>query len=237
MSRLLLDLRWTAPLIVAVAFPYAELGAVEERELAAFKAAEQYVQGMLTACGDGSFVRQGESIWEFRGVVQARGCRGIPTRSPGDGAVRWQCAVQFQGDRERVYTAAGGWSGWGRQPPLLIDVVWPIDPSAGAPTGLAKVSCADLPKRSEPPAPTPPAPAAQPPRTTGGQRATVNSPGDGFLALRSEPSVRSGSRLARIPHKTVIELSGCTPDPAGGNWCRTRYGGQSGWVLDLYVVR
>lgn len=63
----------------------------------------------------------------------------------------------------------------------------------------------------------------------------VNSPGDGFLALRSEPTSKSGKRLAKIPHGTTLRLGVCQPTP-NGNWCQTSFQGLSGWVLDRYVV-
>jgi hypothetical protein len=64
---------------------------------------------------------------------------------------------------------------------------------------------------------------------------TVNSPRDGFLALRSEPSAAVGFRVAAIPHNSQIMLEGCQPQPPGARWCRASYGGLSGWVFDQYV--
>ncbi len=37
--------------------------------------------------------------------------------------------------------------------------------------------------------------------------ARVNSPNDGFLALRGEPDPEYGERIAKIPHGAVVELS------------------------------
>lgn len=42
-----------------------------------------------------------------------------------------------------------------------------------------------------------------------GRIVTVNSPGDGFLALRSAPSSETGSRLAKIPHGTAFTIGAC----------------------------
>jgi len=64
---------------------------------------------------------------------------------------------------------------------------------------------------------------------------TVNTPGDGFLALRSEPSAKTGVRLAKIPHGTQLSLGTCTPSSKGSNWCQASYNGFNGWVLDQYV--
>lgn len=66
--------------------------------------------------------------------------------------------------------------------------------------------------------------------------ATVNTPGDGFLSLRSDPGTRSGVRLLKIPHGTALELGTCLPTPDGSHWCQTRYAGQTGWVLDKYLI-
>lgn len=73
------------------------------------------------------------------------------------------------------------------------------------------------------------------------QTARVNSPGDGFLALRSLPNSESGNRLAQIPHGVNIEIIGCqkTAVKIGsrrGRWCRTNYNGQSGWVFDAWLA-
>lgn len=66
-------------------------------------------------------------------------------------------------------------------------------------------------------------------------RVIVNSPDDGFLALRSEPTTKSGKRLAKIPHGTALRLGVCQPT-SNGSWCQTSYAGLSGWVLDRYVM-
>ena len=67
--------------------------------------------------------------------------------------------------------------------------------------------------------------------------ATVNTPGDGFLSLRSEPSTRRGSRLRKIPHGTQVQLAECTTEADSGSWCRTTYSGATGWVFERYLVR
>lgn len=69
--------------------------------------------------------------------------------------------------------------------------------------------------------------------------ATVDSPTDGFLALRSLASSTLGERLAKIPHGTRIYIGGCGPYINGkvsGRWCLTRYNGQFGWVFDAYLI-
>ncbi len=69
----------------------------------------------------------------------------------------------------------------------------------------------------------------------------VNSPNDGFLALRSQPSVDSGSRLAAIPHGKTIRVLNCggrtTLNGRTGRWCRVEYRENVGWVFDAYLIR
>lgn len=70
--------------------------------------------------------------------------------------------------------------------------------------------------------------------------AKVNSPNDGFVALRVMPSVKSGEPLAKIPHGTTITLGYCQEESvkvAGrtGHWCITSYDGKSGWVFDAWL--
>ncbi len=70
--------------------------------------------------------------------------------------------------------------------------------------------------------------------------ARVNSPGDGFLALRSEPDSETGERLAKIPNGSVITVLGC-PKPSNngkiaGRWCQVIYNGQAGWAFSAYMI-
>ena len=77
----------------------------------------------------------------------------------------------------------------------------------------------------------------QPATTT---TARVNSPGDGFLALRTFPSSEAGSRVLQIPHGATVTVGGCLNSSRSGNktgrWCRANYNGYSGWVFDAYLV-
>lgn len=70
--------------------------------------------------------------------------------------------------------------------------------------------------------------------------ARVDSPGDGFLALRNLPSTDIGERIARIPDGTTIPIGGCLPRIRIGNrtgrWCKASYGGYSGWVFDAWLI-
>lgn len=70
--------------------------------------------------------------------------------------------------------------------------------------------------------------------------ATVNSPNDGFLALRSQPDAERGERLARIPHGVDVEVLRCgsgkvTIGSRSGRWCYVEYDGLNGWVFDAWL--
>ena len=70
--------------------------------------------------------------------------------------------------------------------------------------------------------------------------ARVNSPNDGFLALRSEPDAEKGERLAQIPHGTVVTLENCEKEKVKignrtGRWCMVTYRGTTGWVFDAWL--
>ncbi len=75
-----------------------------------------------------------------------------------------------------------------------------------------------------------------PTRTT----ATVNSPGDGFLALRNMPSSTLGDRIIAVPHGSRVTITGCLASTRVGNrsgrWCRASFGGYTGWVFDAWLV-
>jgi hypothetical protein len=69
----------------------------------------------------------------------------------------------------------------------------------------------------------------------------VNSPNDGFLALRNAPNSETGEQLAKIPHGASVTVLGC-PKPSNvgkmsGRWCRVIYNGQTGWAFDAFLLR
>ena len=70
--------------------------------------------------------------------------------------------------------------------------------------------------------------------------ARVNSPGDGFLALRTLPSSEAGDRITKIPHGATVSIGACgpvvRPVSKSGRWCQARYNGLSGYVFDAYLV-
>jgi hypothetical protein len=71
--------------------------------------------------------------------------------------------------------------------------------------------------------------------------ATVNSPNDGFLALRSLPSTEIGDRLATIPHGTQVEVIACDPNyhtlsGRKGRWCLLVWDQSVGWAFDAWLT-
>ncbi len=74
-----------------------------------------------------------------------------------------------------------------------------------------------------------------------GTNARVSSPGDGFLALRSDPSSDVGYRILQIPHGSSVKILGCqgfTQRVGGrnGRWCRVGYEGYTGWAFDGWLI-
>lgn len=92
---------------------------------------------------------------------------------------------------------------------------------------------------SEANGPTPPLNAATNAATMTTQ-ARANSPGDGFLALRSLPNSEAGERIAKIPHGATVMVGTCGPiiKPVrrSGRWCQANYNGQTGWVFDAFLT-
>jgi hypothetical protein len=71
--------------------------------------------------------------------------------------------------------------------------------------------------------------------------ARVAQSNDGFLSLRTEPSVRSGAQLVKIPSGSVVELEDCqtgyqTIDGRRGRWCMISYNGRTGWAFDGWLI-
>lgn len=74
-----------------------------------------------------------------------------------------------------------------------------------------------------------------------GNTARVNSPSDGFLALRSDPNSETGYRITKIPHGTDVDIVSCQgySESVGtrrGRWCQVNYNGQIGWVFDAFLI-
>jgi hypothetical protein len=70
--------------------------------------------------------------------------------------------------------------------------------------------------------------------------ATVDSPNDGFLALRTLPNSELGERILKIPHGAVVSVGECgpvvTPVKRSGRWCQASYNGYRGWVFDGFLI-
>jgi len=69
----------------------------------------------------------------------------------------------------------------------------------------------------------------------------ANSPGDGFLSLRSAPSIQEGKRLMKIPHGSQVGVVTCegypdTVDKHEGDWCLVNYDGKFGYVFSYYLT-
>jgi len=72
--------------------------------------------------------------------------------------------------------------------------------------------------------------------------ARVDAPGDGFLALRSEPSASAGERIAKIPHGSYVSIEDCQREQTAvsgkkGRWCMVSYENNTGWVFDAWLKR
>ena len=76
--------------------------------------------------------------------------------------------------------------------------------------------------------------------TTTAKTARANSPNDGFLALRSEPSSETGYRIAKIPHGASFTVLDCPKANAEGKmkgrWCQVIYDGRAGWAFDAFMI-
>jgi hypothetical protein len=84
-------------------------------------------------------------------------------------------------------------------------------------------------------------PLSSPTPDRGHPTAQVNSPNDGFLALRSEPDADYGDRIAKIPHGATVEIENCerskvTISGRSGRWCQVTYNGQTGYVFDAWLI-
>ncbi len=80
----------------------------------------------------------------------------------------------------------------------------------------------------------------QPKQSATTTTARANSPGDGFLALRSLPNSEVGERILKIPHGATVTIGACgpviKPVSRSGRWCQATYNGYSGWVFDAYLL-
>ncbi|MBA2737391.1 MAG: hypothetical protein H0U50_11475 [Pyrinomonadaceae bacterium] len=71
--------------------------------------------------------------------------------------------------------------------------------------------------------------------------ARVAPSNDGFLSLRTEPSVKTGTQLIKIPSGATVNLENCeknykTIDGRSGRWCMVSYAGEIGWAFDAWLI-
>ena len=70
--------------------------------------------------------------------------------------------------------------------------------------------------------------------------ARIDSPNDGFLALRTLPNSEFGERILKIPHGATVTIGVCgpivRPVKRAGRWCQANYNGYTGWVFDAFLV-
>ena len=136
--------------------------------------------------------------------------------------------------------------------------------SGGSNVAVASSTPTPVPTRTPSPSPTPdedeqleqeianlqkqledalkPSPTITPSGSSNDVRPTarVNSPGDGFLALRSEPDAEVGERLAQIPHGAIVILENCEKEKVkiggrSGRWCLVTYLDNTGYVFDAWL--
>jgi hypothetical protein len=67
--------------------------------------------------------------------------------------------------------------------------------------------------------------------------AKVNSPTDGFLALRTNPNAIA-NKIMEIPNGSSIKVSDCLESvmKKSGRWCQVTYNGNSGWVNNRFLT-
>lgn len=79
------------------------------------------------------------------------------------------------------------------------------------------------------------------PTSPGSVTARVNSPNDGFLALREQPDADHGERIAKIPHGDVVTIENCdrnkvTIGGRTGRWCLVSWNRYEGYVFDAWLI-
>jgi hypothetical protein len=79
------------------------------------------------------------------------------------------------------------------------------------------------------------------PNNSSSPTATVKSSSDGFLSLRTEPSVKTGTQIIKIPTGATVQLENCekntiTIDGRSGRWCMVSYKGETGWAFDAWLA-
>jgi hypothetical protein len=78
------------------------------------------------------------------------------------------------------------------------------------------------------------------PNSLGTISARVNSPSDGFLALRSQPN-SSSNLIVKIPHGNAVTVENCNRNKVTiggrtGRWCLISWNGYQGYVFDAWLI-
>lgn len=86
-----------------------------------------------------------------------------------------------------------------------------------------------------------PSPFPSPQNNSGVPTARVKKTNDGFLSLRTEPSVKTGTQLVKIPSGATVQLENCQKtativDGQRGRWCIVSYNGETGWVFNAWLI-
>ncbi len=79
------------------------------------------------------------------------------------------------------------------------------------------------------------------PKNSDSPTAKVKFSSDGFLSLRTEPSVKNGAQIIKIPTGAIVQLENCeknvvTVDGRSGRWCMVSYKGETGWAFDAWLA-
>jgi len=182
------------------------------------------IKSLITICDGNAFIKEDNSVWELKGNIEVYGCHEPPLVSIMNSRQNsWSCGMEIAAPNMRLYNPGQGWSNWNEGIPFLIEVSqhdtkWVVNTR-----NFVKVNCEDIAVLNR----------MNSSKTLVGR---VNTPGDGFLALRSEPGIKGGYRILKIPHGTQLTIGDCVTDTDNGKWCKTEYGGQNGWVLDRYLT-
>ena len=97
----------------------------EEAKRIVPQTAKAYADQMMARCGDSTYFRQGNDIWELKGEVHTICCHEAPeilTNDPRGITWRGTIEVSVSGPNSRAYDPKNGWSKWGDDPPLLFTV-------------------------------------------------------------------------------------------------------------------
>jgi hypothetical protein len=106
--------------------------------------AKEYFDRMQARCGDSTFVKQDNYIWELKGKVEVLCCHQPPEVLRNDPqGITWRGTIEVASPKDRIYTPHDGWSEWGDAFPLLFEVY--KQKGQWKAKGLSKISCGEVP--------------------------------------------------------------------------------------------